>query len=100
MFKSRSGESVRLIDLLDEAKERALAIVTEKNPSLDDATRAAVARAVGIGAVKYADLSNDRIKDYMFDWSRMLAFDGNTAPYRSEEHTSELQSPMYLVCRL
>src|SRR6202142_89714 len=81
MFKTRSGESVRLIDLLDEAKERALAIVTEKNPSLDDGTRAAVARAVGIGAVKYADLSNDRIKDYMFDWSRMLAFDGNTAPY-------------------
>ncbi len=86
MFKTRSGESVRLIDLLDEAKERALAIVTEKNPSLDEAARAAVARAVGIGAVKYADLSSDRIKDYMFDWSRMLAFDGNTAPYLQYAH--------------
>jgi len=86
MFKTRSGESVRLIDLLDEAKERALAIVTEKNPSLDETTRAAVARAVGIGAVKYADLSSDRIKDYMFDWSRMLAFDGNTAPYLQYAH--------------
>jgi arginyl-tRNA synthetase len=86
MFKTRSGESVRLIDLLDEAKERALAIVTEKNPSLDKGARAAVARAVGIGAVKYADLSSDRIKDYMFDWSRMLAFDGNTAPYLQYAH--------------
>jgi arginyl-tRNA synthetase len=86
MFKTRSGESVRLVDLLDEAKERALAIVTEKNPSLDEATRAAVARAVGIGAVKYADLSSDRVKDYMFDWSRMLAFDGNTAPYLQYAH--------------
>jgi arginyl-tRNA synthetase len=86
MFKTRSGESVRLIDLLDEAKERALAIVTEKNPSLDADARAAVARAVGIGAVKYADLSSDRIKDYMFDWSRMLAFDGNTAPYLQYAH--------------
>jgi arginyl-tRNA synthetase len=86
MFKTRGGETVRLIDLLDEAKERALAIVTEKNSSLDDATREAVARAVGIGAVKYADLSNDRIKDYAFDWSRMLAFDGNTAPYLQYAH--------------
>jgi arginyl-tRNA synthetase len=77
---------VRLIDLLNEAEERAMAIVTEKNPSLDEATRAGVAHAVGVGAVKYADLSNDRIKDYVFDWSRMLAFDGNTAPYLQYAH--------------
>jgi arginyl-tRNA synthetase len=86
MFKTRGGETVRLIDLLDEADERALAIVTEKNPSLDDGSRAAVARAVGVGAIKYADLSSDRIKDYVFDWSRMLAFDGNTAPYLQYAH--------------
>jgi arginyl-tRNA synthetase len=86
MFRTRAGETVRLMDLLDEAKERALSIVTEKNPSLDDATRDSVARAVGIGAVKYADLSSDRIKDYVFDWSRMLAFDGNTAPYLQYAH--------------
>jgi arginyl-tRNA synthetase len=86
MFKTRSGETVRLIDLLTEAKERALTIVTEKNPTLDEATLVAVARAVGVGAVKYADLSCDRIKDYVFDWSRMLAFDGNTAPYLQYAH--------------
>ena len=72
---------MKLIDLLDEAVRRAPAIVAEKNPDLDEATRAEVARAVGIGAVKYADLSTDRIKDYVFDFERMLAFDGNTAPY-------------------
>ena len=68
------------IDLLDEAVERADAAVAEKNPDLPPDERAAVARAVGIGAVKYADLSTDRIKDYVFDWDRMLSFDGNTAP--------------------
>ena len=80
-FKTRSGENVKLIELLDEAVERAAAVVAEKNPELDAATRTEVARQVGIGAVKYADLANDRVKDYVFDWDRMLSFDGNTAPY-------------------
>ena len=86
MLRSRSGDSVKLIELLDEAIERAAAAVAEKNPDLDDATRADVARMIGIGAVKYADLSTDRIKDYVFDWDRMLAFDGNTAPYLQYAH--------------
>ncbi|HUE58011.1 MAG TPA: arginine--tRNA ligase, partial [Acidimicrobiales bacterium] len=80
MFKTRSGDSVKLIDLLDEAVARATAVV-EENASLDPAERGEVARMVGIGAVKYADLSTDRIRDYVFDWDRMLAFDGNTGPY-------------------
>ena len=86
MLKSRSGESVKLVALLDEAVERAAAAVAEKNPSLDDDARHAVARAIGIGAVKYSDLSTDRIKDYIFDWDRMLSFDGNTAPYLQYAH--------------
>lgn len=86
MFKTRAGGTVKLIDLLDEATSRAGAIVKEKNPDLDDTTRDVVARQVGIGAIKYADLSSDRVKDYVFDWSRMLAFDGNTAPYLQYAH--------------
>ena len=86
MLRSRSGETVKLIDLLDEAVERAERAVAEKNPDLPPDERAAVARAVGIGAVKYADLSTDRIKDYVFDWDRMLAFDGNTGPYLQYAH--------------
>jgi arginyl-tRNA synthetase len=86
MLRSRSGDSVKLVDLLDEAIERAAAAVDEKNPALDPDTRAAVARMVGIGAVKYADLSTDRVKDYVFDWDRMLAFEGNTAPYVQYAH--------------
>jgi arginyl-tRNA synthetase len=86
MLRSRSGDAVKLVELLDEAIERAEAAVTEKNPDLDAATRADVARTIGIGAVKYADLSTDRIKDYVFDWDRMLAFDGNTAPYLQYAH--------------
>ena len=85
-FRSRRGESLKLSDLLDEAVERAAAAVAEKNPDLDGATQAAVAAAVGIGAVKYADLSNDRVKDYVFDWDRMLAFEGNTGPYLQYAH--------------
>ncbi len=81
LMKSRSGESLKLSDLLDEAVTRAAAIIEEKNPDLDDAERAKVARAVGIGAVKYADLSSDRTRDYTFSFDRMLAFEGNTAPY-------------------
>jgi arginyl-tRNA synthetase len=86
MFKTRAGETVRLVELLDEAVQRARAVIAEKNPDLDAATREDVARAVGIGAVKYADLSSDRIKDYVFDWDRMLAFEGNTAPYLQYAH--------------
>jgi arginyl-tRNA synthetase len=86
MFKTRAGESVRLIDLLDEAVERARTAVAEKNPELDLETRESVARMVGIGAVKYADLSSDRVKGYVFDYARMLAFEGNTAPYLQYAH--------------
>jgi arginyl-tRNA synthetase len=86
MLKSRSGENVKLIELLDEAVQRADAAVGEKNPDLPPDERAEVARVVGIGAVKYADLSTDRIKDYVFDWDRMLSFDGDTAPYLQYAH--------------
>ncbi|MEV4619027.1 arginine--tRNA ligase [Asanoa sp. NPDC049573] len=81
MLRTRAGVSVKLVDLLDEAVTRAAAIVEQKNPGLGPEQRAAVAEAVGVGAVKYADLSTDRTKDYIFDLDRMLAFDGNTAPY-------------------
>ena len=81
MFKTRSGETVRLIDLVDEAQRHADAAIAEKNPDLPTERREEVARAVGVGALKYADLSSDRVKDYVFDWDRMLALDGNTAPY-------------------
>ncbi|APR87620.1 Arginyl-tRNA synthetase [Minicystis rosea] len=86
MFKTRSGDTVRLTDLIDEADERAGKAVAEKNPDLDAETRADVAHMVGVGAIKYADLSSDRIKDYVFDWNRMLAFEGNTAPYLMYAH--------------
>jgi arginyl-tRNA synthetase len=86
MLKSRSGESVSLDELLDGAVERARQLVDLKSPELGDDERGRIAQAVGIGAVKYADLVNDRIKDYVFDWNRMLAFDGNTAPYLMYAH--------------
>ena len=86
MLKSRSGDSVKLSALLDEAVERATTAVREKNPDLDSAAQDSIARMVGIGAVKYADLSTDRVKDYIFDWDRMLSFDGNTAPYLQYAH--------------
>jgi arginyl-tRNA synthetase len=86
MLRSRSGESVKLVDLLDEAVQRADAAIAEKNPDLPADERADVARMVGLGAVKYADLSTDRIKDYVFDWERMLSFDGDTAPYVQYAH--------------
>jgi arginyl-tRNA synthetase len=81
MFKTRAGDTVKLVDLLDEAVARAAAAVAEKNPGLPEDERRAVSRMVGIGALKYADLSTDRVRDYVFDWDRMLSFDGNTAPY-------------------
>ena len=86
MFKSRSGETVKLSALLDEAVERATTSVREKNQEMSADEQAEVGRMVGIGAVKYADLSTDRIKDYVFDWERMLSFDGNTAPYLQYAH--------------
>ena len=86
MFKTRSGGTIKLMELIDEAIERASKVVRDKNPELDPAAADAVARAVGLGAVKYVDLSSDRIKDYIFDWTRMLAFDGNTAPYLMYAH--------------
>jgi arginyl-tRNA synthetase len=80
-FKARSGDTVKLKDLLDEAEERAFATVTEKNAELPESLRRQIAHSVGIGAVKYADLSKDRVTDYLFSWDRMLALTGNTAPY-------------------
>ena len=80
-FKTREGGTVKLIDLLNEAERRAAEIIKAKNTDLLEDQQQAVAHAVGIGALKYADLSSDRIKDYVFDWDRMLSFDGNTAPY-------------------
>lgn len=80
-FKTRTGGTVKLIDLLAEAQERAFALVTKKNPDLDEASRKSIAKTVGIGAVKYADLSKNRTSDYIFNWDSMLSFEGNTAPY-------------------
>ena len=80
-FKTRSGEIVKLKDLLDEAESRAFQLVTEKDPELPESQRREIAHKVGIGAVKYADLSKDRTSDYIFNWDTMLSFDGNTAPY-------------------
>ncbi len=79
-FKTREGGSVRLADVLGEAVSRARQVLEEKD-SLSDEQRREIARAVGVGAVKYADLSNERIKDYTFDYERMLALEGNTSPY-------------------
>jgi arginyl-tRNA synthetase len=85
-LRSRSGEPVKFVDLLDEAIERSSAAIGERSSDLDAPERAAVAKMIGIGAVKYADLSTDRVKDYVFDWERMLSFDGNTAPYLQYAH--------------
>ena len=80
-LKTRSGENVKLSDLLDEAESRSLAVVNEKNPDLPEAQRHEIARVVGIGAVKYADLLPNRQSDYVFSWDKMLSLQGNTAPY-------------------
>lgn len=80
-FKTRSGDTIKLSDLLDEAEERALRVVIEKNPELGDIERREIARMIGIGATKYADLLPNRQSDYGFSWDKMLAFNGNTAPY-------------------
>jgi arginyl-tRNA synthetase len=86
-FKTRSGGTVKLVELLDEAQERAFAVVSEKNPDLPEAERRQIARTVGIGAVKYADLSKNRNSDYVFSWDTMLSFEGNTAPYLQYAYT-------------
>lgn len=80
-FKTRSGDTIKLVDLLDEAIRRAHELVSKKNPGLDETTYLEIAEKVGIAAVKYADLSKNRTSDYVFDWSSMLSFEGNTAPY-------------------
>jgi arginyl-tRNA synthetase len=86
ILKSRSGEPMKFAALLDEAVERAGAAIAGKNPDLTADERADVAHMIGIGALKYAELSTDRVKDYVFDWDRMLSFDGNTGPYLQYAH--------------
>ncbi|WP_308569793.1 arginine--tRNA ligase [Haemophilus pittmaniae] len=86
-FKTRSGGTVKLADLLDEAVERAGVLINEKSADLSDEEKARVIDAVGIGAVKYADLSKNRTTDYVFDWDNMLSFEGNTAPYMQYAYT-------------
>jgi len=80
-FKTRTGGTVKLAELLDEAIQRARAVVEQKNPELPEEKKAQIAAAVGIGAVKYSDYSNNRDSDYIFSFDKMLAMDGNTAPY-------------------
>lgn len=86
-FKTRSGDTVKLADLLDEAEERAFQVVTVKNPELPEAQRREVARVVSLGAVKYADLLPNRQSDYIFSWDKMLSLQGNTAPYLQYAYT-------------
>ena len=80
-FRTRAGGTVKLMDVLEEGVERAFAQVSEKNPEMDEAERRQIARVIGIGSVKYMELSFNRTSDYVFDWDKMLALDGNTAPY-------------------
>ncbi|MGZ8940143.1 MAG: arginine--tRNA ligase [Limisphaerales bacterium] len=109
-FKTRTGENIKLNDLLNEAEERALAVVTEKNPELPEAERKEIARIVGMGAIKYSDLAPNRQSDYVFSWEKMLALNGNTAPYlqyaytrvrsifrRAEETMSEKREPVFAL---
>ncbi len=86
-FKTRSGGTVKLADLLDEAEKRAAQLVATKNPELTETRPEEIARKVGIGAVKYADLSKTRTHDYVFDWDAILSFEGNTAPYLQYAYT-------------
>lgn len=89
-FKTRSGGTIKLSDLLDEAYDRAYSLVSEKNPEMSEEERRALAEVVGVSAVKYADLSKSRTTDYIFDWDNMLAFEGNTAPYMQYAYTRVL----------
>ena len=86
MLKSRAGQSVKLVDLLKESIKRADNAISEKNPALTGKDKDRISKMIGIGAVKYADLSTDRTKDYVFDWDKMLSFEGNTAPYLQYSH--------------
>lgn len=86
LMKTRSGDNVQLTDVLEEAVERAAAIIAEKNPGLAGDEAAEVAQTIGIGAVKFAELSQNRLTDYVFAWDRMLALQGDTAPYLQYSH--------------
>ena len=86
-FKTRSGETVKLAELLDEAQERAFQVVTAKNAELPEAQRREIARVVGLGAIKYSDLAQNRQSDYVFSWDKMLALQGNSAPYLQYVYT-------------
>ncbi len=86
-FKTRTGGTVKLVDLLDEAVERATVLINEKSANLSEAEKQAVIEAVAIGSVKYSDLSKNRTTDYVFDWDNMLTFEGNTAPYMQYAYT-------------
>ncbi|HTV79470.1 MAG TPA: arginine--tRNA ligase [Steroidobacteraceae bacterium] len=86
VLKTRAGEAISLLALIDEAVMRATGILDQASPELAATDRARIAEMVGIGAVKYADLGTDRSRDYVFQWDRMLAFDGNTAPYLMYAH--------------
>src|SRR6185503_10189581 len=86
LMKTRSGENVPLRELLDEAVQRARQIVEQKNPDLAEAEKADIAQKIGIGAVKYYDLAQYRMTDYVFSWDRMLSLQGNTAPYLPNAH--------------
>ncbi|TCL02303.1 arginine--tRNA ligase [Sodalis ligni] len=86
-FKTRAGGTIKLSDLLDEALERARRLIAGKNPDMTEEELETLAQVVGIGAVKYADLSKSRTTDYVFDWDYMLAFEGNTAPYMQYAYT-------------
>lgn len=89
-FKTRAGGTIKLSELLDEALDRARRLVSEKNPDMSAEELEKLAHVVGIGAVKYADLSKSRTTDYIFDWDNMLAFEGNTAPYMQYAYTRVL----------
>lgn len=86
VLKTRAGEAVSLATLVEEAIERAREIVNLRPSELTESERTRIAEVVGIGSIKYADLANDRIRDYVFSWERMLTFDGNTAPYLMYAH--------------
>ncbi len=86
-FKTRAGDVVKLADLLDEAEQRATALVQSRNPELDGDEARELGRIIGIGAIKYADLSKNRTSDYVFDWEQMISFDGNTSPYLQYAYT-------------
>lgn len=86
-FKTRSGGTIHLTDLLDEAIDRAAHLIRKKNPSLPEKELQSIVQVIGIGAIKYADLSKNRITEYIFDWDNMLSFEGNTAPYMQYAYT-------------